>query len=689
MPQTATPLQRGIALHRSGDLAGAERHYREQLALEPDNPDALHLLGLVVYRAGDLGEAQALIKRALARDPGNPVFLGNLGNAQKDAGDAGAAMASYRAALDIDPRAAGSRNNLGTLLMAAGRLDEAIACFRAVLAHAPDHVRAWFNLGVAAARQGRAQDAVEALRHAVALQADFAAAWGELGLALQSLGRIDEAVDAFRRRVERSPQSAAAHADLALARHRAGELVAARASYERALALDADALEVRCNLCALLQQCCDWERLGVHWPRVAAAIDAGRPGVPLGLLVAQPDVTPAMQLAAARANAAQWSSVAAVSRARQPPRRERIRVGYLSADFRAHATAYLTAELFELHDRARFKVVLLSYGPDDRSATRARLVRAADEFVDLREHGDGAAARAIAERELDILVDLNGNTDNGRMGIAARRPAPVQVSWLGFPGTLGAPFYDYLVADPHVVPAGTEACYSETVVRLPDCYQSNDRRRPRPEATGPRESFGVPDDGVLLCCFNQSFKMTPDVLAAWLRVLHAVPQATLWLLEDNAVASAALCRRARAAGIEPARLVFAPRVPLAQHLTRYRLADLAIDTFPCTSHTTASDALWMGCPLVTLTGQTFAARVATSLVRNAGLAELATPDLAHYEALVVDLARDPVRRAALRTRLAAAHGSAPLFDTPRFVGGFEAALRQMAARAGACGASTR
>lgn len=679
MPQPATPLQRGIALHRSGDVAGAEREYRAQLALDPGNADALHLLGLIAYRSGDLREALRLVGGAVERDPDNPVFLGNLGNIEKDAGDTVQAMASYRRALAIDAGALGPRNNLGTLLMAAGQLDEALACFRAVLQRAPDHARAWFNLGVASARERDTRAAIDALRRAVALQPDFADAWGELGLALQTLGMLGEAVAAFRCRAGQLPGIATAHADLALALHRSGALREARASYERALSLAPDALEVRCNLCGLLQQCCDWSGLALHWPYVTTAIEAGRPGVPLGLTIAQPGVTPAMQLAAARAGAAQWSTVTPLARSRACGARDRIRVGYLSADFRAHATAYLTAELFELHDRSRFEVVLLSYGPDDGSAMRARLARAADRFVDLSAKNDDEAARTIAASVLDILIDLNGNTDNGRMGIAARRPAPIQVNWLGFPGTLGAPFYDFLIADAHVIPPGSEAWYSERVVRLPDCYQCNDRRRPRPQRTASRGELGLPDDAVVLCCFNQAFKITPDVFDAWLRVLRAVPRAVLWLLEDNAVATEALRTRAGAAGIDPQRLVFAPRRPLDEHLARYRVADLAVDTFPCTSHTTASDALWLGRPLVTLTGATFASRVATSLVRNAGLPELAAADLAGYEALVVELARDPNRRAELRARLARPETAVALFDTPRFTRAFEAALSSMVA----------
>ena len=307
---------------------------------------------------------------------------------------------------------------------------------------------------------------------------------------------------------------------------------------------------------------------------------------------------------------------------------------------------------------------------------------AADEFVDVSALNDSDAARCIAAAGVDILVDLNGSTDNGRMGIVAWRPAPIQVNWLGFPGTLGADCYDYLVADRFVVPPGAESAYAETIVRLPDCYQCNDRKRPRPAPFPSRQAYGLPPDGAVFCCFNQSYKITPEIFTVWMRILAAVPASVLWLYDDNSPAVAALREYARRAGVAPERLVFAPPAQHVDHLARYGVADLAVDTFPCTSHTTASDALWMGCPLVTITGETFAARVATSLLCNGGVPELAVRTFAEYEALIVALARDAGRRAALRERIDAARSTAPLFDTPRFTRNLERAYAFMAGGGG-------
>ena len=671
-------MREALALHHAGRLREAQALYARILAADPAHAEALHLSGLVAFREARFDDAIALLRQAIAREPENALYAGNLGNVLKDSGRLDEATASYRRALALDPGHVLARNNLGVVLLARGAFGEAIAQFRAALECKPDHFRAHFNLGNALAQSGDPLGAEQAYRRALTFAPDFGDALGELGLLLQTRGRYDDAVACFRRRVAVEPQSAVAHADLALALHRNGALDAAAAAYAAALRLDPQALGVRCNFCAVLEKACEWERLALELPPVLEAIEAGRAGVPIGLTTTLADVTPAMQLKAARANAATIATHAPLASPAARPRDRRLRIGYLSGDFREHATAFLTAELFELHDRARHEIHLFSYGPDDGSQTRARLRAGADRFIDLSTRDDHDAARAVADCALDILVDLNGNTDNGRMGIAALRPAPIQVNWLGFPGTLGAEWYDYLIADPHVVPPGAEDDYAEAIVRLPDCYQSNDRRRPRPAVLPSRAECGLPSAGVVLCCFNQSYKLTPDVFAAWMRVLAAVPESVLWLYDDNAWATASLRRRATQAGVAAERLVFAPHAAHVEHLARYALANLVVDTFPCTSHTTGSDALWMGCPLVTLTGATFAARVATSLLRNAGLPELAASSLPEHEALLLALARDPARLAGLRAQLAATQDTVPLFDTPRFTRNLERAYAQMA-----------
>ena len=512
-------VREAVALQQAGRYADVRRLCERILAAQPGHPEALHLCALAFYREADFAAAIERLGKAIEAAPRNPIYHANLGNILKDAGRRDDAVAAYRRALELDPRQVAARNNLGVMLLERGDLDAASEQFRAVIDQRPDHFRAHFNLGNVLYRRDDIDGALAAWRRSLALQPQFADALARVGLALLARGAIVEALPPLRRRAELEPASPLALADLALALHRHGDFAQAAACYERAVSLAPEAIEVLCNYCALLLKICDWERVAVHLRSVVRAIDEARPGVPLGLLVSQPEFTAQMQLAAARANAAALPPQPALSPPRIEGPRERLRIGYLSADFREHATAWLTAELFELHDRERFEVVLFSYGPDDGGPTRRRLQRGADRFVDLAQLSDRAAAQRIVDERIDILLDLNGNTDNGRMGIAACRPAPVQVNWLGFPGTLGAEAYDYLVADPIVVPPGGEGNFTEAVVRLPDCYQSHDRRRARPDAIPDRRASGLAADALVMCCFNQSFKITAPMFALWMRVL--------------------------------------------------------------------------------------------------------------------------------------------------------------------------
>src|SRR5262249_39339191 len=344
-------------------------------------------------------------------------------------------------------------------------------------------------------------------------------------------------------------------------------------------------------------------------------------------------------------------------------RNDRIKIAYLSADFHRHATAYLMAELFERHDRARFELIGVSFGPDDRSDMRARLVSAFDRFVDVRAKSDAEVARLLSELKVDIAVDLKGYTQDCRPRILAHRPVPIQVNYLGFPGTMGADFIDYVIADEVVLPFDQQPFYSERIVHLPDCYQPNDRRRQIAGRTPARTEVGLPERGFIFCSFNNNWKIAPEVFDVWMRLLKAIGGSVLWLLRGNATAEQNLRKEAAARGVDPERLVFAPRIKLEDHLARHRLADLFLDTLPCNAHTTASDAFWAGLPVVTCRGKAFAGRVAASLLHAIGLPELVTSNMADYEALALTLACDPARLRDIKAKLARNRDTAPLFDT--------------------------
>ncbi|MBE7220039.1 MAG: hypothetical protein INR64_16335, partial [Caulobacteraceae bacterium] len=370
---------------------------------------------------------------------------------------------------------------------------------------------------------------------------------------------------------------------------------------------------------------------------------------------------------------------AALGRPAPEAGRERIRVGYLSADFRGHATAVLVMGLFELHDRGRFEIFGYNIGRGDGSAMGERMTAALDRFVDLSFLGDRDAAQRIADDRIDVLVDLKGFTTDSRPAILSYRPAPIQVNYLGFPGTMGTPHVDYVVVDETVAPFEHQPFYDERIVHLPHCYQPNDRDRAGADPGARRADHGLPEPGFVFCCFNNTYKITPLVFDIWMRLLRAVEGSVLWLFEANAQAHANLLREAAERGIDPRRLVFAPRLGYAQHMARLGLADLFLDTLPVNAHTTASDALWAGVPVLTMLGPLFAGRVAASLNRAVGLPDLVVDSFAAYEAEALALARDPARLGALRGRLAANRMTAPLFDSPRYARDFEAALERMVA----------
>ncbi len=347
-----------------------------------------------------------------------------------------------------------------------------------------------------------------------------------------------------------------------------------------------------------------------------------------------------------------------------------MRVGYLSADFHEHATAVLIAELIERHDRSRFTIIGASYGPDDGGPLRARLRRGFDEFLDLSALSDEAAARCLHDRGVDVLIDLKGHTNNARPGIAAHRPAPVQAQWLGYPGSMGAPFIDWIIADAVVAPLDRAAEFSERIIRLPESYQPNDGAR-RIGETPSRAACGLPEQGFVFCCFNAAYKINPALFDRWCRILADAPGSVLWLLDSHAEVAPNLRREAAARGIAPERLVFSPRLPGSEYLARYRLADLFLDTGPVGAHTTASDALWAGLPVLTVLGNAFAGRVGASLLRAVGLSDLVMVDWDAYEATALRLAHDPAALAALKARLAAALPTAALFDTDRFARALE------------------
>ncbi len=643
--QAEVQYQQAAALHELGRAAAAEPMVARALALQPDHARGGFLQGVVLTDLGRPEEAAASYDRLLARHPGHVEALSNRGLLAWSARDPDGALAFLNRALALKPDHAPALTNRALVLGNTGKPAAALADYEKLLTLNPGNADTWNQRGVMLRALGRDAEALDSFDHAVGLDPDF-------GPALLNRGYLRWLVE------ER-------HAD-------------AMADLTRALALAPEQAWLEGELFYLKMQGADWNGFAEGRAALAAKVAAGRKVVQPFIFQAV-NAEPALLQQCSRIFAANELSVP--PRPAPPPARDqgRIRVGYLSADFREQATAYLMAGVYEAHDRTQFEITAFDNGHDDASPMRARLLRSFDRFVSIADLSDAEAAAAVRAADIDILVSLNGYFGKPRLAVFARRPAPVQVNYLGFPATLGAPYIDYIIADRVVIPQEERRFYDEAVVWLPGSYQANDRQRPRP-APSSRPQHGLPEDKFVFCNFNQGYKLAPETFALWMRLLRAAPDSVLWLLHDRDVAVANLRREAERAGVAAERLVFAPLTPLQPHLSRLALADLFLDSLPYNAHTTGSDALWAGVPLITCRGTAFPGRVAASLLAAAGLPELITESPEAYEALALALAADRERLAALRARLAQNRESCALFDTAGFTLGLEAAYRTMIAR---------
>jgi protein O-GlcNAc transferase len=567
----------------------------------------------------------------------------------------------------------------------SGQLDEAIGLYRRCLERAPEEAGTWANLGIALKSHGDLAGALEACRRAAALDASSANAHNNLGIVQMAMGLPVEATQAYRRALAIDPKFHECWTNVGLAQSALGDPEAAAESFRAALRLKPDHTEALVQFVYHSLQISDWRELDWAIARLARVIrkDSGEINPFVALAICR---DPMESLRVSQNFARRVERSVAGFRRPVPGRtsggEQRPRIGYLSADFHSHATAYLCAELFEHHDRERFEVFAYSYGPDDKSAMRQRLERAIEHFTDIAPLSIPDSAQCIADDGIDILVDLKGYTQNARCGIMAMRPAPIQLAYLGFPGPMGAEFIDYTIVDDFIAPVGSESFYSEKLIRLPGSYQPNDSTRLIAPDRGGRGDHGLPDQAVVFCCFNQAYKIMPEAFSAWLRLLKEVPGSVLWLLAFNPSAPRNLRRLARAVGVDPERLVFAEKRPLDQHLARLGHADLFLDTWPCNAHTTASDALWAGVPVVTLAGRTFAQRVAGSLLTALGLRELIAETVEGYYSLARRLALDELARRDVKARLNVARLERDLFNGQSAARKLETAFVQLLSQLG-------
>jgi protein O-GlcNAc transferase len=647
VPEVAPALQQdleaALAACQAGRFAEAEALCAAILKDQPRHFGTLYLLAVARSRRGDFVGALSTCDKALAIDPDHAESLHLRGTAFQALQDFHDAVANYDRALAIRPDLAETHYNRAVALQELRQHDEALAGFDSALAIRPNHAAALNNRGNTLYALARFDEALTSYDSALAIEPDRAATFVNRGHALAALDRLSEA----------------------------------QASFAKTLALDPAHPHALSGLAECALKLCDWSRRAELSGALRRAVSEATAIVfPFVLLGYADDA--ALQLQAAR------QFIRSRIPGAPPPlwrgeiwRNERIRLAYVSADFRAHALANLITEVLELHDRKRFEVIGISLGRDDGSAMRRRFAKAFERFFDVRTTPDREVAAMLHDRRTDIVIDLNGYTMDCRPEILACRPAPIAVNYLGYPGTMGADFVDYIIADASVLPFDRKPGVSEAIVHLPGSYQANDRKRAIAAPAPTREACGLPARGLVFCCFNSTWKIAPALFDIWMRLLQKVEGSVLWLLLDVKEAKPNLCREAAARGVDPARLVFAPKLPGDEHLARHVHADLFLDTLPYNAHTTASDALWCGVPVVTCRGESFAARVAASLLGAVGLDDLVTPRLDEYEALALKVAQDETMRAKFTRRLTDNKLKCPLFDSVRFCQNLETAYTLM------------
>lgn len=710
------PYRLGLEALRTRNFAAAIVHFQQAAASRPTDPEPNRMLGHVLREQGDLAGAAQAFEKVLTLRPNHAETHLFLADAKRRLGLPALAIPHCDEAIARSHSLGEAWLTRGIALSELGDTAGAIRDIETSLAHAKSFV-AYQSLGVLLSQSGRHAEALPHLERAAKMEPRNAQVKTLLGNCYNALGSVKDAIRTYLEVTHIDPKGSEAFTNLCGLLCHTGQIDMAISSGEIAIRLSPDDAEARYNLavayevgkrridaliacgealrcrpdfgralyfmCVLMRQDCMWtgiedaEELAQN---LTFRANPPLPVTPFGVLSISD--RPEDALASGRAYGTSiirhsWSPLADYAPRPAHKRSERIRVGYLSSDFYDHATAILIVQLLEMQDRDRFEIFGYSIGYTDDRAITARVTRAVDHFVDLNSYSHVEAAQRIRADDIDILIDLKGYTFQARPEILSFRPAPIQVNFLGYPGTMGVPYIDYIIVDHVVAPVEHARFYAEKQVHLPDTYQPNDRKRLLVTERPPRHVYGLPDEGFVFCCFNANNKIGPRIFDVWMRLLEATPGSVLWLLASNERAPDNLRKEAASRGVDPARLVFAPRVKMEEHLVRMGHGDLFLDTNPYGAHTTASEALWCAVPVVTFLGQSFQSRVAASLLTAAGVPELIAADLVGYEALALSLAQDPARITALKQKLDANRMRVPLFDTERFVKGYEAALQRM------------
>jgi len=636
-------LQQAIVHYQDGEFEHAVSLCNKILHEQTEHFGALYLMGVIALQSGLTLSGIDYISKAIIINPNHAGAFVNLGDALGNLKRYEEALTNYERALKIRPDFAEAHNNCGATFEDMYRYEDALACYERALKIKPDFAEAYNNKGNALRGLYRLEEALGAYERAIQLKPDYADAFNNHGNALMVLNRHEQASKSFARLINLNPD------------------------FDYALG----------NMFHAQLHCCKWTHYRQYADKISCSINKGkRADLPFSFLTISH--SPADQLKCASIRIADKYPVSPTPLwTGQRYKHNKIRVAYVSADFREHATSHLMVGLFEKHNRDQFETIAISLSPEDKSRTGQRIKAAFDQFIDVNRKNDYEIAKLIRELEVDIAVDLLGFTQGNRTAVFAHRPAPIQVNYLGYPGTMGTEYIDYILADRHIIPPDHQAFYTEKVIYLPDTYQVNDSKRVIAERTPSREEAMLPELGFVFCCFNTNYKISPEVFDIWMSLLNKVEGSVLWLMGCSAAARLNLKRETEQRGVSAKRIVFAPRMNHDEHLARQRLADLFLDTLPYNAHTTASDALWAGLPVLTCTGNTFAGRVAGSLLSAVGLPELITSSLEEYENMALNLAKTPNMLLDIKTKLSQNRNNHPLFDTSRFCRHVESAYITM------------
>ncbi len=654
--------------------------YDRAISLKPDYAEAYYNRGTALKDLKRPADLLASYDRAIALKPDYADAYNNRGNVLSDLRRFADAVVSYDQAIAVKPGYAEAYCNRGNALLDLKRPADALASYDMAIASNPDFTEAYNNRGKALLDLKRSEEALASYDRAIALKPDFIEAYCNRGAALKDLKRSEEALASYDRAIGLKPNYADAYKNRGNALRDLKRHPEALASYDRAIALKPDLAEVEGLRLHTKMHLCDWSNFENECAHLISAVRNGKENTQPFPFLALPSSSDD-QLQCARLYIAN----------KHPPsdkpiwrgeryNHDRIRVAYASADFRQHAVSSLIAGMFECHDKSRFDITAISFGPDDSSEMRQRLKAAFEHFIDAKIYSDNKISNLIKEQEIDILIDLMGFTADSRTGLFARRPAPIQVNYLGYPGTMGAQYIDYIIADRIVIPEDQQDFYAEKVVYLPNSFQPTDRNRRIADKIFTRAEVGLPQEGFVFCCFNSNYKITPGVYDSWMRILNHVDDSILWLVAQSPTVERNLRNEAVARGVNAERLIFAPLMSLPEHQARLRLADLFLDTLPYNAGTTASDMLWAGLPILTRTGDTFVGRMAASVLNAIHLPELITTTLETYEQKAIDLATYPEKMASIKHKLTENRLTTPLFDTKRFTKHIEAAYTAMYGR---------